>query len=105
MVKYDDAVEMVRTNKLFTDYAYEVRNEVGQRSMKKKMFIIVDGRYLKWEVLQCGLKSSSEDNYNEWRKRLESVRKDIECYFGCLKQRFKVLMIPNTFRKKIRSIT
>ena len=100
MVKYDDAVEKVRTDELFTEYTYEVRNEDGTRSMEKGIYIIVDGGYLKWEVLQCGLKSSSENNYNEWRKRLESVRKDIECYFGRLKQRFKVLKIPNNFRKK-----
>ena len=31
---------------------------------------------------------------------MESVQKDIECYFGRLKQRFKLLKIPNNFRKK-----
>ena len=32
---------------------------------------------------------------------MESVRKDIECYFGRLKQRFRVLKVPNNFRKKV----
>ena len=31
---------------------------------------------------------------------MEPVRKDIECYFGCLKQRFKVLRIPNLLTDK-----
>ena len=31
---------------------------------------------------------------------MESVRKDIECYFGRLKQRFKILRIPNLIRTK-----
>ena len=31
---------------------------------------------------------------------MESVRKDIECYFGCLKQRFKMLRIPNLLKDK-----
>ena len=100
IVKYDQAVKMVKTEKLFTEYMYEVRNELGERSMEKGIYLIVDGGYLKWEVLQCGLKHSSEPGYSEWRKRMESVRKDIECYFGRLKQRFKVLKIPNNFRKK-----
>ena len=68
--------------------------------MEKGVYIIVDGGYLKWEVLQCGLKSSSEPGYGEWRTIMESVRKDTECYFGRLKQRFRVLKVPNNFRKK-----
>ena len=31
---------------------------------------------------------------------MESVRKDIECYFGRLKQRFKMLRIPSHMRTK-----
>ena len=31
---------------------------------------------------------------------MESVRKDIECYFGRLKQRFKVFRIPNQLKIK-----
>ena len=57
--------------------------------------------YLKWEVLQCGLKTSGEPGYGEWRTRMDSVRKDIECYFDRLKQSFMVLKVPNNFRKKV----
>ena len=32
---------------------------------------------------------------------MESVRKDIEFYFGRLKQSFRVLKVPNSFRKKV----
>ena len=49
MVKYDDAVEMVKTNKLFTEYTYEVCNEVGIRSMEKFLLLLMvgisNGRY------------------------------------------------------------
>ena len=33
---------------------------------------------------------------------MESVRKDIECYFGRLKQRFKVLRTPNLLKDKVK---
>ena len=33
---------------------------------------------------------------------MESVRKDIECYFGRLKQRFKVLRTPNLIKDKVK---
>jgi hypothetical protein len=29
-----------------------------------------------------------------WSKRLESVRKDVECFFGILKGRFRILKLP-----------
>jgi len=32
--------------------------------------------------------------------KMESVRKDIKCYFGRLKQRFKILRIPNLMKTK-----
>ena len=33
---------------------------------------------------------------------MESVRKDIKCYFGRLKQRFKVLRTPNLLKDKVK---
>ena len=51
MVKYDDAVKMVKTKKLFAEYSYGVYNEVGTHSIEKGIVIIVDGGYLKGEVL------------------------------------------------------
>ena len=59
--------------------------------------MIVDGGYLRWKV---GLRDFCDPEYVEWRRIMESVRKDIECYFGRLKQRFKILRIPNLRKKK-----
>ena len=42
----------------------------------------------------------SDEDYVIWRRRIESVRKDIECFFGRLKQRFKMLRCPTRFSKK-----
>lgn len=33
-----------------------------------------------------------------YRERLESVRKDIECFFGILKGRFRILKMPLLYR-------
>jgi len=100
IVKSDYAVEKVRTETLFTEYQYEVRNSSGEQTMMTGAYLIVDGGYLRWKCLQCGLRTSSDDDYVEWRMKLESIRKDIECYFGRLKQRFKILRIPNLMRTK-----
>ena len=37
-----------------------------------------------------------------WSKRLESVRKDVECFFGILNGRFRLLRLPIIFRSKRR---
>ena len=36
----------------------------------------------------------------KWSKWLESVRNDVECFFGILKGRFRILKLPIIFRKK-----
>lgn len=35
-----------------------------------------------------------------WSKTLESVRKDVECFFGILKGRFRILKLPILYRDK-----
>ena len=100
IVKSDEAVEKVRSDELFTEFQYQVYREDGSSYFSKGAYLIVDGGYLKWKCLQCGLKHSSEEDYVLWRRKMESVRKDIECYFGRLKQRFKVLRIPNLLTDK-----
>lgn len=35
-----------------------------------------------------------------WSKRLESVRKDVECFFGILKGRFRILKLAILYRKR-----
>jgi hypothetical protein len=63
-------------------------------------YVLVDGGYHRW----CHTMSASRLNVNPdfiaWRKRLESVRKDIEDVFGILKGRFRILKLPLMFHKK-----
>ena len=66
IVKFDETVEDAKTtNKIFIEYVYEIRNEQGERKLDNGVYSIVDGGYLKWEVLRCGLKTSSEPTYSE----------------------------------------
>ena len=78
IVKSDLAVESVRRDPLFTEYQYELHKKNGDQTMMKGAYLIVNSGYLRWKCLQCGLRSSSDDDYIDWRRRMESVRKDIE---------------------------
>jgi len=101
IVRSDEAVEKVRSDKLFTEYQYQVYRHDGSSFFTKGAYLIVDGGYLKWKCLQCGLKYSSDADYVLWRRKMESVWKDIKRYFGCLKEYFKVLRIPNLITDKV----
>ena len=57
----------------------------------KGSWLLRDNCYLKWPILIPPLKLSTnhkEIRFSEW---LESMRKDVECTFGILKQRFRIL--------------
>ncbi len=56
------------------------------------MYLICDGGYLRWPVLICPFKHSgcaTQKGY--FSSTIESVRKDVECTFGILKKRWKIL--------------
>ena len=55
-----------------------------------------------WKQLICPWKYSSFPLVFKWSKRLESVRKDVECCFGRLKGRFRILKLPCRFQSKER---
>ena len=102
IVKSDEAVEQVKKGNLFRDFQYQVYRPDGTSFFTKGVYLIVDGGYLRWKCLQCGLKHSSDEDYVLWRQRMESLRKDIQCYFGHLKQRFRVLRTPNLLTDKVK---
>ena len=62
--------------------------------------MISDNGYAKWRILQCPIKSSSSIDEMKWSTRLESVRKDVECFFGRLKIRFRILRSRIGFHKQ-----
>ena len=64
-------------------------------------YVIVDGGYHNWVVTIAANDSFRSDQpFINWRKRMESVRKDIECVFGRLKARFRILKNPILFQAK-----
>ncbi|CAN0269880.1 unnamed protein product, partial [Discosporangium mesarthrocarpum] len=56
--------------------------------------LIVDGGYHKWRCLLCPFKGISTQAQLKWSNRLESVRKDVGCYFERQKGWFRILKLP-----------
>jgi hypothetical protein len=66
----------------------------------KGVFLLCDGGYHKWSQLICPLKHTSKLAHTLWSCQLESVRKDVECTFGVLKVRFRILKHPLPYMAK-----
>lgn len=106
LVKYTMPVVAMRRDSLmvgsskFSSFRYSLRTNSGDISCSGP-YLVTDGGYHKWRVLQCPAKFSSNRALLRWSKRVESVRKDVECTFGILKCRFRILRIPMEFKHAI----
>jgi DDE superfamily endonuclease len=72
--------------------SFELRNQHSENTRAiKGAYVIVDNGYLNWSTTVPPMKNScnrSEIRFSQW---LESLRKDVECTFGILKGRWRVL--------------
>jgi hypothetical protein len=110
--KHDSLIDLVRTFPLYTQFEWKMNVDELNTKIVKGVFLLCDGGYHKWAQLICPLKHTSRLGHTLWSCQLESVRKDIECTFGVLKVRFKVLQYPlpymakdwNAYRGKIDNI-
>ena len=79
---------------LHPEKTYSLFTSDGSKKEFKGLYAIVDGGYHEWRCLMAPLKQTLEADAAEWSKRLESVRKNVECTFGILKKRFRILRLP-----------
>ena len=63
----------------------------------KGPYLIADGGFAMRRIYQFPFKITSDASRLRWSKRVESVRKDVECTFGILKKRFRILALPLMF--------
>ncbi len=59
------------------------------------MHSLCDGGYHKWKTSICGAKHAVEADLKAFSCLYESVRKDVECLFGFLKNRFRILGVSS----------
>ena len=87
-VRYDSYIGRVRGG-LHAEYCFAI----GHEHMRGG-WIMCDGGYHRWRVLQCPRPHDSRRHMRLFSRALESVRKDVECTFGILKGRFRILKLP-----------
>ena len=101
-VIFSQFIKGLREKTMYNNVSYKIRTGHGSQDFQElsQMYVISDGGYLDWPCMIAGFSCSSvrkEYKFSDW---IASVRKDVECFFGILKQRFRWFKCPICIRKK-----
>jgi hypothetical protein len=91
IVRLDPTVRQIR-KEWYKDIEWECFDLHGVLHKCRGVYLICDGGYLRWRTLICPYQyahNASVKGY--WSTNLESVRKDVECTFGIMKKRWRIL--------------
>jgi hypothetical protein len=92
IMKTDKYVHAITKNPLFRDACWRYYSKDGQVRTNRGMYLICDNGYLRWPTTICPFKRVDSATAQEYfTTNLESVRKDVECAFGILKKRWRIL--------------
>ncbi len=100
IVRMDSFVTNIHERISYADVTFLVTKEDGSEETVTGPYLLVDNGYHHWRCLQNPEKFSLDVPTILFSKHLESVRKDIECTFGILKGRFRILKIPVLFQSQ-----
>ena len=95
LVRFDKYISGIYEGTILNDVEFSLweKNHDGQvvEAKYKGVWLIVDDGYLNWAVTVPPLKVSSDQREIRWSQWMESIRKDVECTFGILKGRWRIL--------------
>ena len=95
LVLFDKFATAIRNGTALDDLEFVLleRNTDGQvvECKYKGAYLIADNGYLAWSCTIPPIKSSSSEAEIRFSQWIESLRKDVECTFGILKGRFRIL--------------
>jgi hypothetical protein len=94
LVRFDSFMADLRNGAFNNTMSFELKtNTDGETTTRiiKGAYVIVDNGYLKWSTAVPPIKHSCQCSVIRFSQWLESLRKDVECTFGILKGRRRVL--------------
>jgi len=99
IVKMDDGVAAVKD--VYNSVHWSYLDENGDVKEQTGAYLICDNGYLQWPTTICPYMRSETNTAMEscFSANLESVRKDVECVFGILKERWSYLQQGFRFRR------
>jgi hypothetical protein len=91
VLRFDRFLCDIRSGKLYSNEVFSLYDAEGVLHEYRGGWGLSDNGYLKWSSLMPPLKESSNYADIRWSKWLESMRKDVECTFGIMKGRWRIL--------------
>lgn len=91
IVRLDPIVHLIK-NAWYKEVEWTHFDITGESKTSKGVYLICDGGYLRWKTLICPYRGAPEHGRRGYfNTNLESIRKDVECTFGILKKRWRIL--------------
>jgi DDE superfamily endonuclease len=94
LVRFDAFVMGIKNGENLADCRFDLfeRSENGiVRIVYEGVWLVVDNGYLPWSITVPPIKTTSDRREIRWSEWMESMRKDVECTFGILKGRWRIL--------------
>jgi hypothetical protein len=95
VVLFDNFVRGIHDGKKLSNLQFTLfeKNPSGKVVEQKYQgcWLLADNGYLNWSTTMPPLKRSNDRREIRWSEWIESMRKDVECTFGILKGRFRIL--------------
>ena len=91
-ITYQDTYPMeLLSKRIHADRVFQTYNREGQITYWRGAYMLTDSGYPKCGMLMDPSHKDFDHYTVMWAEWLESIRKDVECVFGILKQRFRWL--------------
>ena len=74
IVKFDRLVRNIRSKKCFTNAEYKLQIGPNEWITEKGVYILVDGGYHKWRIMQCPIKHAPDIDEIRWSEFTESIQ-------------------------------
>ena len=94
LVLFDTFIRDIKSGHILSDYTFELLEQRGEEVVAVKykgVWIVVDNGYHAWSITVPPFSNTDNRKEIRWSEWLESMRKDVECTFGILKGRWRIL--------------
>lgn len=91
IAKFDNVLMGIKSHRLFTG-DWERTDSAGATHVEHGYWLACDNGYPDWPFMVAPVSVTLSADLRRWSRMMESVRKDIECFFGRLKKRFGILL-------------
>ena len=96
LVLFDEFLTKVKSGETLEDVEFELLEESGgvvRAVTYRGVWTVVDNGYLSWAITVPPFTHTQNRKEIRWSEWIESMRKDVECTFGILKGRWRILKV------------